>query len=201
MENLYFVLIALVIVIGLCWFFVKKKAKRQHTLRNYHSIPAQKRYAKRDIESYIYAIIFSALFISLILIVVIHEFPSHTEGAVTEEETIAPLEETVEKSPAITAELPAEYPGGQAALMKYVYENFNYFQRDIDNGTQGMIYVKFIIEKDGSMSDVKILKGINQRLDHEAIRVIKSLPKWKPARKEGSPVRMYFNLPIKLKIK
>ena len=217
-------LIAIVFIISLIaiyWLIVKNKSKVKKASQDYRFVSTQKKQTQRDMGSYIYAIIFSALFTSLILIVVINEFPSFTKDVATEEDKSAPLEETVEepeliieepivpsekavtttKKPMLTPEQSAEFPGGQAALMKYVYENFNYFQRDIDNGNQGTIYVKFVINKDGSVSDVKVLKGINKRLDQEAIRVVESLPKWKPGTNEGRPVRMYFNLPIRLKIK
>ena len=160
--------IAIVFIISLVaiyWLIVKNKSKVKHTSQDYRFISTQKKQAQRDKGAYVFAIIFSALFISLILIVVINEFPSLTKDVATEEDMPVPLEETVEEpeliieepivpsekavtttqNPMITPEQSAEFPGGQAALMKYVYENFNYFQRDIDNGNQGTIYVKFVI--------------------------------------------------------
>jgi len=116
-------------------------------------------------------------------------------------ETEEIIEEPIEEAPLLVAEQSASFPGGTDALYKNIYGNFNYPQQDIDNGNQGMIYVKFVIEKDGSVSNVTILKGLNERLDKEAIRVVKELPNWIPGRNGGRPVRMYFNLPLKLKIK
>ncbi len=111
------------------------------------------------------------------------------------------IEEPIEEPPLLAAEQAASFPGGMGALNNYVYSNYNYPQQDIDNGNQGTIYVKFVIEKDGSVSNVTILKGINDRLNNEAIRVVKTLPRWEPGRNGGRPVRMYFNLPVRLKIK
>ena len=109
------------------------------------------------------------------------------------------IEEPIEEPPVITAEQKAIFPGGTAALMEYIYDNFTYFQIDINNGNKGSIYVKFVIEKDGSVSNVSLLKGINDRLNNEAIRVIQTLPRWQPARNGGRAVRMSFTLPIRLK--
>jgi len=110
------------------------------------------------------------------------------------------IDDPIEESPLLTPEQTAIFPGGNQALMKYVYDNFDFPQIEINNGNQGMIYVKFVIEKDGSVSNVEVVKGINGNLNNEAARVIQSLPKWTPARHGGRPVRMYFNLPIRLKV-
>lgn len=65
----------------------------------------------------------------------------------------------------------------------------------------GTVYVQFVVEKDGSISDVKVLRGIGGGCDEEAVRVVKSMPKWKPGKQRGQPVRVYYTLPIDFKIK
>ncbi|MDR2906516.1 MAG: energy transducer TonB, partial [Bacteroidales bacterium] len=89
----------------------------------------------------------------------------------------------------IIEEMP-EFPGGEEARVKYLSENMIYPSAARDSGIQGTIYVNFIIEKDGSISDVKVVNGIGGGCDEEAIRVVKMMPKWKPGRQRGKPVRV-----------
>lgn len=90
------------------------------------------------------------------------------------------------------------FPGGENGLIKYIADNYRYPHRDREEGNEGRIYVKFTIGKDGSVEDAQILRGINSRMDEEAIRVINTLPKWTPGKNAGSPVRVTFTMPIKL---
>ena len=92
-------------------------------------------------------------------------------------------------------EMPA-FPGGEAKLMEYISTNINYPQRARNLGIQGRVFVGFVVEPDGSVSNVKLLRGIDSDCDEEAMRVIKSLPKWKPGKQHGKPVRVYYQLPI-----
>ncbi len=92
-------------------------------------------------------------------------------------------------------EMPA-FPGGEAKLMEYISTNINYPQRARKLGIQGRVFVGFVVEPDGSVSNVKLLRGIDSDCDEEAMRVIKSLPKWKPGKQHGKPVRVYYQLPI-----
>lgn len=89
-----------------------------------------------------------------------------------------------------------EFPGGQSALSKYISNNLNYPESAKINGVSGRVFVSFIINKDGTISDVKIMKSVNEQLDAEAIRVIKSMPNWKPGKQRGEPVRVQYNMPI-----
>ena len=98
----------------------------------------------------------------------------------------------VEKNP--------EFPGGEAALMKYIAESLVYPQIAMENGIGGRIYCKFVVEKDGSVSNVEVTRAFNQYLDREAIRVLKSLPKFKPGTHKGQPVRVYYSVPVTFKI-
>ncbi|MCP4520691.1 MAG: energy transducer TonB [Cytophagales bacterium] len=92
-----------------------------------------------------------------------------------------------------------EFPGGMAALQRYVIDNFQVSSRIIEMGIQGKIYVQFIIEKDGSVSGVEVLRGIDKQIDKEAQRVISSFPKWKPGKNAGAPVRVRYMYPITIK--
>jgi TonB family protein len=90
----------------------------------------------------------------------------------------------------------AEFPGGSEAMMKYVIKNVIYPQSEIDKGIEGKVMVSFIVEKDGSLSNVKALNSISEALDKEAIRVVESMPKWNPATYKKEPVRSQMSLPI-----
>jgi len=93
------------------------------------------------------------------------------------------------------------FPGGMEGLRRYVAENYNYPHRDREEGNQGVVFVNFTIQKDGSIGDIKVLRGINERLDQEAIRVLKTLPKWTPGKNAGMPVKVSFNWRIRLSVK
>lgn len=97
-------------------------------------------------------------------------------------------------------EKPAEFPGGQAALYKWLSQNMKYPQEAQQNGVQGRVYVIFVVEKDGSITDVKISKGVYSDLDAEAVRVVRKMPKWVPAKNNGVAVRCYITLPITFKL-
>lgn len=86
------------------------------------------------------------------------------------------------------------FPFGDVS--KWIAKNVKYPQIAAENNIQGKVFMNFVIEKDGSITDVKVLRGVDPTLDKEAIRVIKSMPKWKPGKQRGKPVRVSFNLPI-----
>lgn len=89
------------------------------------------------------------------------------------------------------------YPGGDEARLSYLRDNIKYPEMAKESGIQGTVYVTFVVEKDGSISNVKILRGIGGGCDEEAVRVIKNMPKWKPGKQRGRPVRAQFNMPIR----
>jgi TonB family protein len=94
-----------------------------------------------------------------------------------------------------------EYIGGQKAMTDFLLKNVNYPENDKKNGIEGTVYVSFIVEKDGTVSEVKAIRGVNVSLDNEAIRVVKLMSKkWKPGTQKGKAVRVQFNLPIKFKL-
>jgi len=88
------------------------------------------------------------------------------------------------------------YEGGDAALMKYIGENLKYPEEAKERGLQGRVVVGFIIEKDGSLTNFKVLRAVDRALDAEALRVVKGMPKWIPGRQNGQCVRVRYLLPI-----
>ncbi|RFS21353.1 energy transducer TonB [Chitinophaga silvatica] len=97
-------------------------------------------------------------------------------------------------------EIMPEFPGGEAALMKYLQKNTKFPSLALDNGIQGTVFVQFVVNRDGTITDVKTTgaqKGGG--LEDEALRVVRSMPKWKPGRQNGQNVAVFFNLPINFK--
>jgi protein TonB len=90
-----------------------------------------------------------------------------------------------------------EFPGGEAALYKYLGENIKYPQMAKESGIQGRVFVTFVVERDGKVTDVRVLRGIGGGCDEEAIRVVQSMPKWAPGKQRGKSVRVQYNLPVK----
>jgi len=88
------------------------------------------------------------------------------------------------------------YPGGQEAMYKYIAENIKYPEEARTKGIQGKVIMTFVVEKDGSVSDVKVIRGIGSGCDEEGVRVVKGMPKWTPGKQNGEFVRVQFNLPI-----
>ena len=99
----------------------------------------------------------------------------------------------------IVEEMPS-FPGGEGELLKYVATHIKYPQIARETGIQGRVFVGFVVEPDGSVSNVKILRGIGGGCDEEAVRVIKSLPKWKPGKQRGKAVRVSYQIPVFFKL-
>lgn len=90
-----------------------------------------------------------------------------------------------------------EFPGGETAMRKYLGKNIEYPQMARESGIHGRVFVTFVVEIDGRVTDIKVQRGIGGGCDEEAIRVVKNMPRWKPGKQRGKPVRVQFNLPIK----
>jgi len=88
------------------------------------------------------------------------------------------------------------FEGGDAALLKYLRENLKYPDKTKDRGVQGRLVIGFIVEKDGSLTDVKVLRLVDIDLDAEVLRLVKGMPKWIPGRQNGKRVRVRYLLPI-----
>ena len=97
-------------------------------------------------------------------------------------------------------EVMPQYPGGPIAMLKYLMENIKYPEQAMKEGIQGRVTVRFIVEKDGSISDVKPILSVHPLLNKEAVRVVESMPKWTPGKQNGKPVRVRFNLPVMFKL-
>lgn len=100
----------------------------------------------------------------------------------------------------VAVEQMAEFPGGTAALMKWLSNNLRYPEAAQQNDIQGRVTVKFVVEKDGRVSNPTIYKGVDKDLDREALRVVSKMPKWQPGKNNGVPVRSYFNLPVTFRL-
>ncbi|MCM1290445.1 MAG: energy transducer TonB [Prevotella sp.] len=94
----------------------------------------------------------------------------------------------------------AQYPGGQGALMKYLSSNIRYPESAQQNDIQGRVIVKFVVEKDGSIGQAQVVKGVDRALDQEALRVVKKMPRWQPGKNNGVAVRSWFTLPVTFKL-
>lgn len=92
------------------------------------------------------------------------------------------------------------YPGGDGALMGYLRDNIHYPTVAAENGVQGRVVVGFVVERDGSITDVKILRGVDPSLDREAMRVVKSMPRWNPGKQNGSAVRVKYQVPVSFRL-
>lgn len=113
----------------------------------------------------------------------------------------APEEEVVERilNPDEVAKYP-EFPGGQAAFAEFIRSNFKMSSRDIAEENKGTVYLKFVVDKNGTISNVIVVRGVSDGIDKEAIRVLSKSPKWAPGRDyNGAPVKMYYTIPMRIK--
>lgn len=128
------------------------------------------------------------------------EIDAEADDNTVVQEYVPPAEddEEVEEQQIFTVvESMPEFPGGMGALMKYLAENIKYPALAKESGIQGRVFINFVVEPDGSISNVKVLRGIGGGCDEEAVRVVKSMPNWKPGKQRGKPVRVSYNLPVK----
>ncbi len=107
----------------------------------------------------------------------------------------APKPEVASKVFDVVEEMPS-FPGGQGALMQYLGSNIKYPVVAQENGVQGRVIVGFVVEPDGSISGVNVMRSVDPSLDKEAMRVVKSMPKWKPGKQNGSAVRVKYTVPV-----
>ena len=100
----------------------------------------------------------------------------------------------------LRAEDSPEFVGGMEALSQYIADNIRYPEQAKRDNTQGRVFVRFVVEPDGSVADAEVLRGIGSGCDEEALRVVNAMPKWKPGRVNGNPVRVQYTLPITFKL-
>ncbi|MCF8219411.1 MAG: energy transducer TonB [Bacteroidales bacterium] len=123
------------------------------------------------------------------------------ETVVEDYEPVEVSEPEVEEQEIFTVvEEQPSFPGGEQARMKYLQENIEYPQMARESGIEGTVFVTFVVEPDGSVTDVRILRGIGGGCDEEALRVVRNMPKWKPGKQRGKSVRVQFNMPIRFKL-
>lgn len=132
---------------------------------------------------------------------------SQTEDA--KEEVVAPVSPEAKEAPAdstakeevfMVAEQMPEYPGGMKEMLKFLQENVKYPENAMKNNVQGRVIVQFVIEKDGTPTEFKVLRSVDPDLDAEALRVLQTMPKWKPGMQRGEVVRVKFTVPVSFKL-
>ena len=109
-----------------------------------------------------------------------------------EEESAQQIFTVVEKQP--------EFPGGMSELMKFLAKSIKYPVIAQENGIQGRVVCSFVVNRDGSIVDIQVMRGVDPSLDKEAVRVIGTMPKWKPGEQRGKPVRVRFILPVQFRL-
>lgn len=110
-----------------------------------------------------------------------------------------PVTETENKVFEVVEKMPS-FPGGDAALMDYLSKNVKYPVIAQENGVQGRVVISFVVEKDGSITDVRVAKSVDPSLDREASRVVKSMPRWIPGMQNGGAVRVKYNVPVSFRL-
>ena len=100
----------------------------------------------------------------------------------------------------VVVEEQAEFPGGLDSMYAYIHKNLKYPELAKEKGIEGRVFVNFIIEKDGSISNVKILRGIGGFCEEAAVEMVKNMPKWKPGKQRGKAVRVKYTLPVMFRL-
>lgn len=132
---------------------------------------------------------------------------SQTEDA--KEEVVAPVSPEAKEAPAdstakeevfMVAEQVPEFPGGMKELLKFLQDNLKYPENAMKNNVQGRVIVQFVVEKDGTLTEFKVARSVDPDLDAEALRVLQTMPKWKPGMQRGKIVRVKFTVPVSFKL-
>ena len=118
------------------------------------------------------------------------------EDTESDEDEMIEIEEESDDEFFMVVENMPEFPGGDLGLMKYIQKNVKYPPIAKEYNITGKVYVSFIVDKSGLVTNVKVVRGVDKNLDAEAVRVVKSLPKYKPGKQRGKPVRVMFTIPI-----
>jgi protein TonB len=132
-------------------------------------------------------------------------FTSEDDASHAQQETYVPPVEQKEEEVDddfifMSVEKNPEFPGGEQALMKWINEHIVYPTIAAENGIYGRVSCQFVVNADGSVTDVEVIRPVNQYLDREAIRVLKMLPKFKPGEQRGKPVRVRFSVPVRFQL-
>lgn len=94
-----------------------------------------------------------------------------------------------------------DFPGGMGKMYEYLQKNTKYPDMEFDAGIQGKVYVEFVVAPDGSVGQAKVVRGVSAGLDKEALRAVRSMPKWNPGKMNGKPVKVRFTIPVDFKLK
>jgi protein TonB len=111
-----------------------------------------------------------------------------------------PVEAPKSNEPFAFVEQMPEFPGGEDALIRYLQKNIRYPNYAAENEIEGTVQVEFIVNEDGSIQNTKVVKGIKGGCDEEALRVVKSMPRWKPGKQGGHAVRVYYTVPVTFRL-
>lgn len=117
--------------------------------------------------------------------------PDKEEGAETDDDN----------KPFITVEKMPSFPGGEKEMARFIGNNLQYPRKAQEEGIQGRVLVRFVVSKDGQISDINIIRGIDPECDKEVVRIIKAMPRWTPGYNNGKAVSVYFTLPVVFKLK
>ena len=112
----------------------------------------------------------------------------------------APVEDPEENRIHVVVERMPEFPGGEAAMNQFINRTIRYPVIAQENGIQGRVVVQFVVNTDGKIVDVEVVRGVEESLDKEAVRVVKAMPPWNPGRQGGKNVRVKYTLPIRFRI-
>lgn len=113
---------------------------------------------------------------------------------------VVPAEEPDPNEPFTVVEQMPEFPGGKEALFAYIGKNLKYPEQAQEEGIEGVVYVTFVVETDGKITGVQVLRGIGGGCNEEAVRVVSGMPNWTPGMQAGKAVRVKYNLPIRYKL-
>lgn len=140
--------------------------------------------------------------VSALILLVIVIAPARANAQDKREKTTQTRKDTAtdDKVYEVCEQMPI-FEGGDAALLKYLRENLKYPDKTKDRGVQGRLVIGFIVEKDGSLTDVKVLRPVDIDLDAEALRVVKGMPKWIPGCQDEQLVRVRYNVPVSFRLK
>jgi len=122
--------------------------------------------------------------------------PAFCYDPVREPENITDVANKIYKA----TEVQPQFPGGDAELINYLSENLKYPKDAVEQGIEGRVVVQFVVNKTGKISDVKVLLSVHPSCDKEAIRLMKSMPKWIPGKQAGEPVNVYYTIPIRFRL-
>ncbi len=118
----------------------------------------------------------------------------------SEQKSAFPKKNEIEEKIFDVVEQPPKFPGGNLALLDYLSNNVQYPRDAEEEGKQGRVVVAFVVEKDGTITNVKVVRSVYPSLDNEAVRIVAAMPKWIPAKQNGEYVRVKYNLPVTFKL-